>query len=97
MCIRDRSYCGFTKQYEGLQKLWEKYESKGLIVLGVPSNSFNQEKKSDNACCDSSNPDLYLASQSPRRALLLEQLSVDFSVLAVDIDESQAALESPND
>ena len=30
-----------------LQKLWEKYESKGLIVLGIPSNSFNQEKKSN--------------------------------------------------
>lgn len=56
-----------------------------------------QEKKSENAYCDSSNPDLYLASQSPRRALLLEQLSVAFSVLAVDIDESQVALEPPND
>ena len=47
LVVNTASYCGFTKQYEGLQKLWEKYESKGLIVLGVPSNSFNQEKKSD--------------------------------------------------
>ena len=47
LLVNTASYCGFTKQYEGLQKLWEKYESKGLIVLGVPSNSFNQEKKSD--------------------------------------------------
>ena len=46
LLVNTASYCGFTKQYEGLQKLWEKYESKGLIVLGVPSNSFNQEKKS---------------------------------------------------
>ena len=46
LVVNTASYCGFTKQYEGLQKLWEKYESKGLIVLGVPSNSFNQEKKS---------------------------------------------------
>ena len=45
LVVNTASYCGFTKQYEGLQKLWEKYESKGLIVLGVPSNSFNQEKK----------------------------------------------------
>ena len=30
-----------------LQILWETYKSKGLIVLGIPSNSFNQEKKSD--------------------------------------------------
>ncbi|HCH20307.1 MAG: hypothetical protein CL692_02060 [Cellvibrionales bacterium] len=51
----------------------------------------------DTTHSDSSNPDLYLASQSPRRALLLEQLSVDFIVLAVDIDESQTTLEPPND
>ena len=56
-----------------------------------------QEKNSDTIQSDSSNPDLYLASQSPRRALLLEQLSVDFIVLAVDIDESQTTLEPPND
>jgi len=38
------SQCGFTKQYEGMQKVWEKYESKGFVMLGVPSNDFgNQE------------------------------------------------------
>jgi len=38
------SKCGFTKQYEDMQVVWEKYQSKGLIVLGVPSNDFgNQE------------------------------------------------------
>ena len=47
LVVNTASYCGFTKQYESLQKLWEKYESKGLIVLGIPSNSFNQEKKSN--------------------------------------------------
>ena len=45
LIVNTASYCGFTKQYEDLQKLWEKYESKGLIVLGIPSDSFNQEKK----------------------------------------------------
>ena len=42
------SRCGFTNQYEDLQNIWEKYKSEGLIVLGVPSNSFNQEKKLNN-------------------------------------------------
>ena len=45
LVVNTASYCGFTKQYEELQKLWDLYKSKGLIVLGVPSNSFNQEKR----------------------------------------------------
>ncbi len=47
LVVNTASYCGFTKQYDDLQLLWEKYRSDGLIVLGVPSNSFNQEKKAD--------------------------------------------------
>ena len=47
LVVNTASYCGFTKQYDELQQLWEKYKSKGLIVLGIPSNSFNQEKKED--------------------------------------------------
>jgi len=37
------SKCGFTSQYEDLQTIWEKYQEKGLVVIGVPSSSFNQE------------------------------------------------------
>ena len=44
LIVNTASFCGFTNQYEDLQKLWDTYKSKGLIVLGVPSNSFNQEK-----------------------------------------------------
>ena len=47
LLVNTASYCGFTKQYAELQQLWSDYKSKGLIILGVPSNSFNQEKKSD--------------------------------------------------
>ena len=45
--VNTDSYCGFTNQYEELQELWDSYKSKGLVVLGVPSNSFNQEKKNN--------------------------------------------------
>ena len=48
LLVNTASYCGFTNQYEDLQNIWEKYKSEGLIVLGVPSNSFNQEKKLNN-------------------------------------------------
>ena len=44
LIVNTASYCGFTKQYNDMQELWEKYRNRGLIVLGVPSNSFNQEK-----------------------------------------------------
>ena len=47
LVVNTASYCGFTKQYDELQELWDLYKEKGLIVLGVPSNSFNQEKNSD--------------------------------------------------
>jgi len=47
LIVNTASYCGFTKQYSELQELWDKYKSKGLIVLGVPSSSFNQEKKTN--------------------------------------------------
>ena len=45
LIVNTASYCGFTNQYEELQNLWDKYKSKGFVVLGVPSDSFNQEKK----------------------------------------------------
>ena len=48
LLVNTASYCGFTKQYGDLQELWDKYKSKGLIVFGVPSNSFNQEKNNNN-------------------------------------------------
>ena len=47
LIVNTASYCGFTKQYADLQILWDKYKSSGLIVIGIPSNSFNQEKKNN--------------------------------------------------
>ena len=47
LLVNVASYCGFTNQYESLQEIWNNYKDKGRIVLGVPSNSFRQEKKSN--------------------------------------------------
>ena len=41
------SQCGFTSQYEDMQKIWIEYKSKGVVVIGVPSNDFNQELTTD--------------------------------------------------
>ena len=41
------SRCGFTNQYDDLQKLWTKYQNKGVVVIGVPTNDFNQEPGSN--------------------------------------------------
>ena len=44
VAVNVASQCGFTKQYEDMQNIWEKYQSKGIIILGIPSNDFgNQE------------------------------------------------------
>jgi glutathione peroxidase len=46
LVVNVASNCGFTKQYAGLQKIWDNYKSKGLVVIGIPSNDFNQELNS---------------------------------------------------
>ena len=41
------SRCGYTPQYEDLQKLWTNYKDKDLIIIGVPTNNFKQEPGSN--------------------------------------------------
>ena len=49
LLVNVASQCGFTKQYEDLQNLWEKYQNKGLIVIGLPSNQFGGQEPGSNS------------------------------------------------
>ena len=42
------SQCGFTNQYEDMQKVWEQYQDRGVVMLGVPSNDFGNQEPGNN-------------------------------------------------
>ena len=47
--VNTASLCGFTYQYDGLQKLYDDYKDQGLVVLGVPSNDFGNQESGTNS------------------------------------------------
>ena len=71
LVVNTASECGYTPQYAGLQKLWQRYKDRGLIVLGVPSNDFGGQEP---------------GSESEIRSFCTKNYGVDFPLTAkVDV------------
>jgi glutathione peroxidase len=52
LIVNTASFCGYTPQFAGLEKLHKQYKDKGLVVLGFASDDFDQEAENDKAIAD---------------------------------------------
>ncbi|CAM8672203.1 BtuE Glutathione peroxidase [Comamonadaceae bacterium] len=44
LVVNTASYCGFTSQYQGLEKVYARFQQRGLVVMGFPANDFGQQE-----------------------------------------------------
>ena len=68
LVVNTASRCGFTPQYDGLQKLWQDYKERGLIVIGVPSDDFGGQE---------------LASEAEVKQFCEVNFNIDFPLTAI--------------
>ena len=73
LVVNTASQCGYTPQYEGLEALYRKYRSRGLVVLGFPSNDFGGQEPGSN---------------KEIAAFCVNQYAVDFPVFAKTVLKS---------
>ena len=52
LIVNTASKCGFTPQYDGFEKLYEKYKNQGLVILGFPCNQFLKQEPGDSKSID---------------------------------------------
>ena len=70
LVVNTASECGYTPQYAGLEKLWQRYRDKGFVLLGVPSNDFGAQEPGSEAeiqafCTRNYSVDFPLAAKEP--------------------------------
>ncbi|HLI21868.1 MAG TPA: glutathione peroxidase [Stellaceae bacterium] len=70
LVVNTASECGYTPQYAGLEKLWQRYRDRGFVLLGVPSNDFGAQEPGSDAeiktfCTTNYKIDFPLAAKEP--------------------------------